>query len=232
MDDLPEPEFPAPRVVGVDEYATRKGRHYGTVLVGVETRRPVDLLPDRKASSLVAWLAERPGIEVVCRARAPFFAEGASAGAPQAVQVADRWHLWRNLSEAAARAVARHRRCLRALAPAASESEPEPAPEEEPSGSPWPTGHRFADRTRARHAAVHALLEAGHNLPSVQRRLRHGLAHRQTVRRRREAGGPVYRPVAEPGLGPRRLQALPGRTLERGLHQRVEAVGGDRAARL
>ena len=78
--------MPAPRVVGVDEYATRKGRHYGTVLVDVETRCPVDLLPDREASSLAAWLAERPGVEVVCRDRAPFFAEGATVGA----RVADR----------------------------------------------------------------------------------------------------------------------------------------------
>nr|WP_235034852.1 transposase [Streptomyces sp. SLBN-115] len=61
VESLPDPEVPAPRVVGVDEYATSEGRHYGTVLVDVESRRPVDLLPDREASSLAAWLAKRPG---------------------------------------------------------------------------------------------------------------------------------------------------------------------------
>ncbi|MFE0552065.1 ISL3 family transposase [Streptomyces pilosus] len=172
VESLPDPEVPAPRVVGVDEYAPRKGRHYGTVLVDVESRRPVDLPPDREASSLAAWLAKRPGVEVVCRDRAPFFAEGATAGAPQAVQVADRWHLWHNLSEAAERCVADHRGCLRALAPDPAQPAPKPEKFEDPSGSPWPRGHRFADRTRANHATVHELLTAGLSRRAIGRQLR------------------------------------------------------------
>ncbi|MER7513377.1 ISL3 family transposase [Streptomyces lavendulae] len=186
LDALPEPEVPAPRVVGVDEYATRKGRVYGTVLVDVETRRPVDLLPDREASSLAAWLAKRPGIEIVCRDRAPFFAEGATAGAPQATQVADRWHLWHNLGEAAERAVARHRQCLRVLIPDREGKAEPPTPPEDKADSPW-RSERFANRVRARHATVHALLEAGHSRRSIGRQL--NMTHR-TVKSLADAAKP------------------------------------------
>ncbi|WP_413470908.1 ISL3 family transposase [Streptomyces peucetius] len=184
VDALPEPRPQAPRVVGVDEYAMRRGRVYGTVLADVETRRPVDLLPDREAGPLAAWLTQHPGIEVGCRDRAPFFAEGASIRAPTAVQVADRFHLWRNLSEAAERCVSRHRSCLRATF---AESVPEKAPTPAERGSPWPTGHRFADRTRAKHAAVHALLAAGHSRRAIQRQL--GMTYR-TVQRLADATRP------------------------------------------
>ncbi|MGK3111191.1 hypothetical protein [Streptomyces sp. WAC05858] len=95
--------------------------------------------------------------------------------------------MWHNLSEAPERSVAQHRRCLRVLVPEAPEIEPESVPVEETSGSPWPTGHRFADRTRARHATVHALLEARHSRRSIQRQL--GMTYR-TVKRLADAATP------------------------------------------
>ncbi|MES2462183.1 MAG: ISL3 family transposase [Armatimonadota bacterium] len=94
--------------VGVDDFAFRRGSRYGTILVDLKSRRLVDLLPDRSSESLAAWLKRYPSIEVISRDRAAVYAEGASAGAPQAIQVADRWHLLRNLGEAMERLTAQH----------------------------------------------------------------------------------------------------------------------------
>ncbi len=101
------------RVLGVDDWALRKGARYGTILVDLERRRVVDLLPDRSAETLAEWLVEHPGVEIISRDRYRPYMEGASAGVPDAVQVADRFHIFKNLYDAVEKLVERNRKRLR-----------------------------------------------------------------------------------------------------------------------
>jgi transposase len=104
------------RVLGVDDFAFRKGQSYGTILVDQERRRIVDLLPDREVATLANWLGGHSGIEIVTRDRASYYADGIKKGAPQAVQIADRWHLHKNLREALENVLNGHRGQLKKVA--------------------------------------------------------------------------------------------------------------------
>ncbi len=127
----PLPAVPTPRVIGIDDWAWRQGQRYGTLIVDLERNRPIDVLPDREAQTVRAWLSDHPGIDVVVRDRAGAYADGIRSGAPEAVQVTDRWHLLRNLGDALARVFDRHHGDLRMAADTAVErvQDTQPAPD-------------------------------------------------------------------------------------------------------
>jgi len=110
---LPTSPLVTPRVLGVDDFALRKGQRYGTILLDLEQHHPVDLLPQRSATVLETWLQQHPGVEIIARDRGPEYIRGATAGAPQAIQVADRFHLLSNLREALERTLERTHASLR-----------------------------------------------------------------------------------------------------------------------
>jgi hypothetical protein len=163
----------APRVIGIDDWAWRRGQRYGTLIVDLERNRPVDLLPDRDAQTVAAWLQSHPGIEIVARDRAGAYADGIRRGAPEAVQVGDRWHLLRNLSDALARALDRHQHDLRAATASVVEvlqsvqAEPE-VPLASPAVPPAPDRHAIR---RARFDEALALHSQGWSVRRIARAL-------------------------------------------------------------
>ncbi|GAA0915730.1 ISL3 family transposase [Nonomuraea longicatena] len=182
---LPDPEIGQITVLGVDDFAKKRGNSYGTVLVDMDTHRPVDLLDGRTAEDLATWLKGHPGVQVICRDRAGSYADGAREGAPEAVQVADRFHLWQNLAAALEKTVRAHRSCLQeAPQPDAAVTDSvacETVPVERPKTLDS-YGHErpMVSRTYERYAQVQELKAKSLSLNAISREL--GLAFR-TVRK-------------------------------------------------
>jgi transposase len=194
---LPDPPVGAVRVLGVDDFAIRRSATYGTVLLDILAHRPVDLIEERTADVLADWLANHPGVEIICRDRSGAYAEGARTGAPDAIQVADRYHLWANLGAAVLSTVLAHHGCL---------PEPEPEPTDIQPGDTVPGDtadsepdhvelvaglaasvpadygppSRLEIRTRERHAAITELRDKGYSLNAICREL--GLSFRTVYR--------------------------------------------------
>jgi transposase len=171
----PVPALPTPTVLGVDDFALRKRQTYGTILVDLERRHPVALLPDRTAEAVAQWLREHPGVEVIARDRSQAYAEGARQGAPAATQVADRFHVLQNLREALDQVFLTHGQALDAVndlvrqhpVPLSDEAMAVPVP---PHAIPRPAQQRAAQRLARRqalHAQVWALHRQGWTAPAI-----------------------------------------------------------------
>jgi transposase len=166
---IPLPAGRTPRVIGVDDFALRRRHRYATVIIDAETHERIDVLPDRTADTLEAWLREHPGIEVVCRDGSATYAEAIRRALPRATQVGDRWHLWHNLCEAVLSEVKAHSTCWATVLDA-----------------PIYDGPR-AQTTLERWHQVHGLLEKGVGLLECARRLELAL---NTVKRYARADRP------------------------------------------
>jgi hypothetical protein len=232
---LPDPQVEAVTVLGVDDFALRRGHRYGTVLLDMATHRPIDVLDDRLADTFAEWLREHPGVEVICRDRGGAYAEGARTGAPDAVQVADRFHLWMNLAEQVEKTVAAHHTCLHHTS-----VEPSPAPTSVTADpvaelAAAHAGHRESSvlvvRTRARYQAVQELKAQGKGIKAIVRELR--LA-KETVRKFYRATS-VDELLATPRAGRRSIldrfkpylheRFTAGHTNVQDLHREITAQG-------
>ncbi len=187
---VPRPPGEPLRVVGIDEWAWRRGHRFGTILVDLERHRVVDLLADRAADSTAAWLRQRPGIAAIVRDRSGLYADAASRGAPGATQIADRWHLIHNLAEVLEAFLLQQRAALRAASvvpgeatAVASDGAPGPLTPQRPRHGQ----QRTEEVSRQRHArlveqyaAIRRLHAVGADVADIARRV--GVSRRTVYR--------------------------------------------------
>jgi len=185
---------PTPRVLAVDDWAWRRGHRYGTVLVDLERNKVVDLLPDRQADTLAQWLRQHPGVEIVARDRAGAYADGVRQGAPDAVQVADRWHLLRNLGDGVRAIADRQHVAIRRAAKQAGEQghsslqvTPAAEPDKPRAGVAARRSQASLARRQVRYEDAARLRAAGASIAHIAVQLG---AERKTIRRWLRAGGP------------------------------------------
>jgi transposase len=166
---LPEPS--APEVLGIDDFALRKGEKYGTILVDLEHRHLVDLLPDREKATVVTWLKAHPGVKAISRDRGGTYAEAAREAVPEAIQIADRFHLAQNLGETV-------ERILRRTYPVIRQIFGEAAPDLPPTAQPLPLQRHEAEKqvSQQRRLVIYeqvlALDEQGYNQTEIAEYLR------------------------------------------------------------
>jgi transposase len=172
--DAPAQSSLEPEVIGVDDWAKRRGRVYGTILVDLDRHQVIDLLADRTAETLAEWLRSHPEVKIVARDRSMEYARGISEGAPQAIQVADRWHLLVNLREALQRLLDRIRPELNALAPETFSTKQGEIPilRRRPRSQQAESARQARQQQRqALHAKIHRLRNKGISIRTIARQL-------------------------------------------------------------
>jgi transposase len=215
------PKRQTPRVLGLDDFAWKKGDRYGTLLVDLEARCPVDLLADREAASVDRWLREHPGVKFISRDRAGMYAEGAKRGAPRAKQVADRYHILVNLRDTLKDALARYQDSLPVVEergkPAGSSSEepaqpspaiPVQAPPKPEAGEAGSLSAETLQLTAAQRRRQVSRANRYVRYQQIQALSREGLSQRAIARQLHLSRGCVHRYVTATSFPER---ALPGK---------------------
>jgi transposase len=221
---LPEPPIETPRVLGVDEFAFRRGRRYGTILIDGADHHVIDLLEDPSADALVEWLRDHPGVEVICRDRDGVYASAATRGAPGAMQVADRWHIVHNLADAL------ERMAVRVLARIDKQRATAGSGEQRPPPLAVAVPSRIQSRNERRHTEIHTLRSKGLRITQIAEQLR---LSRKTVRKfaKVDTAADLRRPTGEGPRGLDRFTPYLVRRWQEGchvgafLHDELKALG-------
>lgn len=244
---LPDPPAAVTRVLGVDDFALLRGQSYGTILVDTLTRLPLEVWEGRTAEALAVWLRAHPGVQVVCRDGSEVYRAGITAGAPEAVQVSDRFHLWQGLTRRVRDTVAAHRACLTPLVPPPPGTVPTAGPDPGTVAhsavlvphqatfalvSPWSQARRLvgctlicASRIRPRCLTRWWSRRGSGRFATARTRVRRGGPALRQERAGRPAGLPGERPVPVP-CSLRPPDRAPG-TVRPGVRT-VEGPGRDR----